>query len=129
MNNHHDPEILLEIRSWLQTALITGPIETRGHSDNSGHPHTYAAVLIPDWQIKQKVAAIDAMLQSMGPYLVNHADAVDGSYCIARRMPDPPLYEQYWSGDKWTGAGQVFKLHPPRLMQLADKLRDFTFTP
>ena len=60
-------ETLRDIRAWLEFALKYGPVETRGSSDASGHPHSYAVVLIPDWQVKQKLAnVIEALAQDGG---------------------------------------------------------------
>ncbi len=59
-------ETLRDLRAWLSHAIQYGPVETRGHSDQSGHPHTYAAILIPDWQVKQKLANVEEILAQGG---------------------------------------------------------------
>lgn len=73
-----------------------------------------ALVLDIRQRISRAVPAPPIPVEAAGPYLVNHADGVDGSYCIARRVPDNPAFEEYWHKGKWAGAGEVFKLHAPR---------------
>ncbi len=56
-------EALQGIASWLKAKLQYGPIETKGHADPSGHPHFWAAVLIPDWEMRQKLSAVTSIIQ------------------------------------------------------------------
>lgn len=59
--------VMRDIQSWLANAVTNGPYETRGHSDQSGHPHTYAVILVPNWQVKQKLATIQESLAQGSP--------------------------------------------------------------
>lgn len=38
--------------------LLEGPRLSRGYSDPSGHPHGYAVVEIPDWDLRQKLESL-----------------------------------------------------------------------
>lgn len=55
-------ECLRDLRAWMDHAINYGPNKTQGHSDNSGHPHTWNALLVPDWQMKQKLDNVTAAL-------------------------------------------------------------------
>jgi hypothetical protein len=44
---------LTDLDIWMRRTVQN--IETRGHSDNSGHPHTYAVCLCPEWEMRQKM--------------------------------------------------------------------------
>lgn len=55
---------LVHLREWL-----TGHRETHtrhfGESDQSGHPHGYAGVVIPEWDLRQRLDEIQESLQRM----------------------------------------------------------------
>lgn len=57
-------------------------------------------------------AEVEALKETrvMVPYLKNHADAVDGHYCIARLHPHG--YHEFWNKEQkeWCSAGSVFEL-------------------
>ena len=80
-------ETLRDLLEWLQYAITNGPVETRGHSDESGHPHSYAVILVPDWQIKQKLANVqDAITAHDGTLEVLRACAAlfDADHALDR---------------------------------------------
>ncbi len=52
---------LFQIREWLSFQLNTS-VRHFGESDRSGHPHGYAGVVIPDWDVKQKLGEIGLVL-------------------------------------------------------------------
>ncbi len=54
---------LREIKAWLDHKLTDGPKETKGHQDRTGHPHYWTAVLIPDWDIRQKLDLVNDALK------------------------------------------------------------------
>lgn len=58
--SHRDT--LFHLREWL-----TGHRETHtrhfGESDQSGHPHGYAGVVIPEWDLRQRLDEIQESLQ------------------------------------------------------------------
>ena len=49
---------LQAIRNRLEFGLQNG-LEHFGSTDQSGHPHGYAAFKIPDWEARQLIEAID----------------------------------------------------------------------
>jgi hypothetical protein len=56
---------LQDCRAWLQRHLETNIISRRtGNGGHDGHGNTWAAVAIPDWDVKQRIEAInEALLQ------------------------------------------------------------------
>lgn len=54
-------DVLFQIHAWLSYKLQT---DTRhfGDSDRSGHPHGFDGVVIPNWDIKQKLQEIDSAI-------------------------------------------------------------------
>lgn len=58
-------DMLFQIREWLNRHLR---LHTQhfGESDQSGHPHGYAGVVIPDWDLKQRLDEIEASIRSEG---------------------------------------------------------------
>lgn len=60
---------LIDIQQWMDYRLTNGPIETRGQSTgHAGHAHPsgYAAVLIPDWELKQKRDIVTQCIVAVG---------------------------------------------------------------
>lgn len=55
--------MLTSLKTWLLTALENNR-EHRGGSDASGHPHGWGVVAIPDWDVRQKLEAIDAAMNT-----------------------------------------------------------------
>jgi hypothetical protein len=55
-------DLLVHLRQWL---VWKREHNTRhfGESDQSGHPHGYAGVVIPEWDVLQKLEEIDAALE------------------------------------------------------------------
>ena len=47
-------EVFQDFKLWMEDRITNGPVETKGHGDNSGHPHFWAAIQVPDWEMKQK---------------------------------------------------------------------------
>lgn len=60
----HYRDQLFQLRQWLGHKMNTDVVHV-SDSDASGHPHGWAAIRIPDWDVKQKLEAIDdAMKES-----------------------------------------------------------------
>lgn len=58
-------EALQELRSWLKFKLEYGPIKHQAPESigpYNDHPKGYAAVLFPDWDVRQKVDMINEAL-------------------------------------------------------------------
>lgn len=55
-------DLLVFLRQWL---IEQREINTRhfGDTDQSGHPHGYAGVVIPEWDVRQKLDEIEASIQ------------------------------------------------------------------
>lgn len=55
-------DLLVHLREWLKAHR---EIHTRhfGESDPSGHPHGYAGVVIPEWDVLQRLDEIEASIQ------------------------------------------------------------------
>lgn len=61
-----DPrDLLVHLRHWLRCHREN---HTRhfGDSDPSGHPHGYAGVVIPEWDVRQRLDEIEASIQASG---------------------------------------------------------------
>ena len=54
-------DLLVYLRQWLMIHAQTN-IRHFGYSDPSGHPHGYAGVVIPEWDMKQRLDEIDEAL-------------------------------------------------------------------
>jgi hypothetical protein len=56
-------DLLVHLREWLIRHRET---HTRhfGESDQSGHPHGYAGVVIPEWDVRQRLDEIEASLRN-----------------------------------------------------------------
>jgi len=56
-------DLLVHLRQWL---ISHRELNTRhfGESDQSGHPHGYAGVVIPEWDVRQRLDEIEASIQS-----------------------------------------------------------------
>lgn len=55
-------DTLFDLREWLQWKLNTSAAHVSGEHSPSGHPHGWCAIQIPDWDVKQKIAAINELL-------------------------------------------------------------------
>jgi hypothetical protein len=57
----HPRDLLVQLRQWL---IWHRELNTRhfGDSDPSGHPHGYAGVVIPEWDVRQRLDEIDGSL-------------------------------------------------------------------
>jgi hypothetical protein len=59
-------DTLFGLKLWLQDRLQNGPIETRGQYEpyrGQCHPTGYSAVLVPDWEMKQRLADVEEALR------------------------------------------------------------------
>lgn len=58
----HPRDLLVHLREWLNRHR---ELNTRhfGDSDRSGHPHGYAGVVIPEWDVRQRLDEIEASIQ------------------------------------------------------------------
>jgi hypothetical protein len=54
-------DLLAHLRQWL---ISHRELHTRhfGESDQSGHPHGYAGVVIPEWDVRQRLDEIEASI-------------------------------------------------------------------
>lgn len=59
-------DLLVHIREWLNGHRQTHT-QHFGGSDASGHPHGYAGVVIPDWDVRQRLDEIEASIQATAP--------------------------------------------------------------
>jgi hypothetical protein len=58
-------EVLRDLKRWMENRLKNGPIESRGQRSGYAGAHVqsgYVAVLIPDWEMKQKLESVSAAL-------------------------------------------------------------------
>ncbi len=55
-------DLLVHLRQWL---ISHRELHTQhfGESDQSGHPHGYAGVVIPEWDVRQRLDEIEASIQ------------------------------------------------------------------
>jgi hypothetical protein len=61
--NNHYIESLQDLRAWLKHHLATNIIHRQtGSGGHNGDGTSWAAVAIPDWDIKQHISAIDETL-------------------------------------------------------------------
>lgn len=62
----HPRDLLVHLREWL---IHHRGFHTQhfGDSDQSGHPHGYAGVVIPEWDLRQKLDDIQESLDSSEP--------------------------------------------------------------
>lgn len=62
-------EVVKELGAWMKHKLEHGPIKSIQPDDAGGpynqHPSGYAAVLVPDWDMRQKLAMIQETLVSL----------------------------------------------------------------
>lgn len=61
MNASELERLILAMRLWMEWRLTEGPIETRGVNPpvhGHSHPSGYAAILIPDWEMRQKLEVV-----------------------------------------------------------------------
>ena len=56
-------DLLVHLRQWL-ISHRESHTQHFGESDQSGHPHGYAGVVIPEWDVRQRLDEIEASIQS-----------------------------------------------------------------
>lgn len=90
-------DLLVHMREWLNRYLQTN-VKHFGDSDQSGHPHGYAGVVIPDWDVKQRLDEIQGSLD-LGFQFAPNKHLPDGPQMIAwdERQPDRAPAPERWS--------------------------------
>ena len=48
--------------AWIER-LLAGDLKSRGHADQSGHPHGYTVAEVPDWDLRQKLFILRESLE------------------------------------------------------------------
>lgn len=49
--------------AWIKR-LLDSDVKARGTTDQSGHPHGYAIVEVPDWDLRQKLEYLEESLKA-----------------------------------------------------------------
>ncbi len=56
-------DMLVHLQIWL-IGHVQCHTQHFGHSDPSGHPHGYAGVVIPEWDVRQRIEDVGASLEA-----------------------------------------------------------------
>jgi hypothetical protein len=102
----HPRDLLVHLRQWLVSHRETHT-QHFGESDQSGHPHGYAGVVIPEWDVRQRLEEIDNSL-TVPDQLERNAECEKGAHNLLNRaLPFVSTYVDNVDGSAWTLEAEI----------------------